>query len=413
MGRDVIVLGAGIVGISLALQLQRRGRDVVLVDRQGPGEGTSFGNAGLIQREAVFPHAFPRDMSQLMRIARNRSIDAVYQPMAMPALASPLLQYWRNSHPDRYERAVMGHAALIMTCIDEHMALAQEAKATDLLRPIGYHAMHATQAGLDAAAAKAEAAHQRFGVNYALLDGAALSAAEPHLLAEKAGAVHWTDPLSVSDPHGLSVAYANLFVAGGGSLAIGDATTLERHGGGWRVQTDAGPVEAAEAVVALGAFSTTVTQRFGYAPPLFGKRGYHMHYRLRGNAVLNRPMLDSDTGFMLAPMRNGIRLTTGAEFARRDAPPSPVQLERAEPVARTLLPLADRVDEAAWMGVRPAMPDMLPVLGPAPGHSGLWYCFGHAHQGLTLGPSTGRLVAEMMTGETPFLDPLPYRPERF
>jgi D-amino-acid dehydrogenase len=172
-------------------------------------------------------------------------------------------------------------------------------------------------------------------------------------------------------------------------------------------------VEAAEVVVALGAASGRVTAPLGYAPPLFGKRGYHMHYGLRGNAVLHRPVLDTDSGFLLAPMRAGIRLTTGAEFAHAEAAPSPVQLERAEPVARGLLPLAERLDGAPWMGVRPCTPDMLPIIGRMPGRTNAWCAFGHAHQGLTLGPTTGRLLAEMMTGEAPFVSPEPYQPARF
>jgi D-amino-acid dehydrogenase len=413
MQPDVIVLGAGIVGVSVALHLRRRGRDVVLVDRQGPGEGTSFGNAGLIQREAVFPHPFPQAVSELLRIARNQSIDAVYHPLALPGIVSPLLRYWLNSHPERYVHAILGQSRLLATCIDEHLVLAREAEATHLLRPIGYHQMYGNARKLEAALAQAEIARREYGVNYAALDGAALAEAEPALLAEKAGAVHWTDPLSVSDPHGLTVAYAKLFAELGGSMAIGDATQLQRGVNGWRIATDLGPMEAATAVVALGAASPKVTAPLGYAPPLFGKRGYHMHYGLAGNAVLHRPMLDSDSGFLLAPMRYGVRLTTGAEFARMDAPPTPVQLERAEPVARGLLPLAERVDTKPWMGVRPCTPDMLPIIGRAPGREDLWFAFGHAHQGLTLGPTTGRLIAEMMAGEKPFLDPQPYRPERF
>ncbi len=199
----------------------------------------------------------------------------------------------------------------------------------------------------------------------------------------------------------------------GGTLAIGDAATLRRDGHGWQVDTAGGPVTAEAAVVALGAGSTRVTQPLGYAPPLFGKRGYHRHFGLRGNAVLQRPMLDTDSGFMLAPMRSGVRLTTGAEFARPGAPSTPTQLARAEPVARRLLPLADAVEDTPWMGVRPCLPDMLPVIGKAPGHETLWCAFGHAHQGLTLGPTTGRLLAEMMFGDAPFLDPAPYRADRF
>jgi D-amino-acid dehydrogenase len=281
-----------------------------------------------------------------------------------------------------------------------------------LLRPIGWMRLY-SRPQMEDALAQAEQARREYAVNFVALDGKALAAAEPHLLVERAGAIHWTDPLAVSDPHALTLAYAGLFTREGGSIAVGDATTLERAGAGWRVRTAEGAVEAAEAVIALGAASAEVTRRFGYAPPLFGKRGYHMHYRLRGNAVLNHPILDTESGFLLAPMRAGIRLTTGAEFARTDAAPTPVQLERAEPVARGLLPLADRVDAEPWMGVRPCTPDMLPIIGRLPGQQGAWCAFGHAHQGLTLGPTTGRLLAEMMSGTTPCISPEPYRPERF
>jgi D-amino-acid dehydrogenase len=413
VANTALVLGAGMVGVSVALHLRRRGWDVVLVDRQGPGEGASFGNGGLIQREAVYPHPFPRALGELRRIARNRAVDVAYHPLALPRAAAPLLRYWWHSAPERYARAVLGQSRLVATCLEEHMALAREAEATDLLRPIGWLQIYGTAAGLERAVSTAAAAQREFGVNYVALDGLALARAEPHLLAEKLGAIHWTDPYSVSDPHALTLAYARLFAREGGVIATGDARRLQRINPGWRVRTADGPIEAAQVVVALGAASTEVTRPFGYAPPLFGKRGYHMHYSLRGNAVLNRPMVDADTGFGLMPMRRGIRLTTGVEFARTNAPPSPVQLERAEPVARALLPLDRRVDAVPWMGVRPALPDMLPVIGRAPTDAGLWCAFGHAHQGLTLGPSTGRLVAEMMSGEPTFLDPEPYGPGRF
>ncbi|GGC54469.1 D-amino-acid dehydrogenase [Siccirubricoccus deserti] len=413
MPRSAIVLGAGMVGVSVALHLRRRGYDVVLVDRQGPGEGASFGNGGLIQREAVHPHPFPRAVAELLRIARNRAIDVYYHPLALPGFASPLLRYWWHSEPARYLRTAEAYARLIVTCIDEHLAIARGTDAMDLLRPIGWMRLFSDPRMLEETLARAEVARREHGVNFAALDGAGLAAAEPHLLVSRAGAIHWTDPLSVSDPHALTLSYARLFTEAGGSLAIGDATSLQPAGAGWRVQTSAGPVGAAEVVIALGAASARVTVPLGYAPPLFGKRGYHMHYGLRGNAVLHRPVLDTDSGFLLAPMRAGVRLTTGAEFAHAEAPPSPIQLERAEPVARGLLPLMDRLDNAPWMGVRPCTPDMLPIIGRMPGRNGAWCAFGHAHQGLTLGPTTGRLLAELMTGETPFVSPEPYQPARF
>ncbi len=158
---------------------------------------------------------------------------------------------------------------------------------------------------------------------------------------------------------------------------------------------------------------TCLTKALGYDLPLAVKRGYHMHYRAAGEARLNHPLLDTERGYFLAPMRQGIRLTTGAEFARRDAIKTPVQLGRAEPIARDLFPLAERLDTEPWMGARPCTPDMLPIIGKAPRHANLWFAFGHAHHGLTLGPVTGRLLAEMITGEAAFVDPAPYSPERF
>jgi D-amino-acid dehydrogenase len=151
----------------------------------------------------------------------------------------------------------------------------------------------------------------------------------------------------------------------------------------------------------------------GIRLPLGIKRGYHRHFRANGNAALARPVLDADNGYCLAPMEQGIRLTTGAEFAARDAPPTPVQLDRVLPAARELFALGDPVEATPWMGSRPCFADSRPVIGRATGQSGLWLAFGHGHWGLTLAAATGRLVAELMTDASPFIDPTPFRAERF
>jgi D-amino-acid dehydrogenase len=407
---DVIVLGGGIVGVSIAIHLQMRGRRTVLLDRQGPGEATSFGNAGLIQREAVYPHLFPRNLVDLLRYAGNRTPDAYYHPSMLPRLMRPFLGYWYHSAPERYAAIARKYARLIVHCVDDHMALANAAEARHLLRPGGWTMAHETPASLAAAVATAESGRQEFGVEYRALDATTLAREEPHLRGGLAGGLQWTQPVAVIDPHALTLAYTALFERLGGRVRVGDARTLARAGAGW----SAGTVTAREAVVALGAWSTVVTKPFGYDPPIFVKRGYHMHYKPDGNAGLNHAVFDVANGYMLAPMRRGIRLTTGAEFAHRDARPTPVQLSRVEPSARRLMPaLGRRLDPDPWVGARPCTPDMLPIIGPAPGQPGLWYGFGHGHQGLTLGPTTGRLLAAMMTGEAPFTDPADYRPERF
>ena len=413
MRSDAVVLGAGIIGICVALHLQKRGRAVVLVDRRGAAEETSFGNAGLIQREGVYPYGFPHDFGALLRYGLNRTIDAHYHPSALPRLAPFLWKYWQHSRPARHAEVARRYSKLIEHCVSEHRVLAEESEATGFLRPGGWMKVFRTARERDRRFAEAERWQREFGIAHRALDARTLQEMEPHVAPVLVGALHWTDPVAVDDPQGLALAYLKAFQRLGGKFVQGNATTLEAESGGWRVRTAHGPINAAAAVVALGPWADVLTRALGYDLPLAVKRGYHMHYRAAGEARLNLPMLDTERGYFLAPMRRGIRLTTGAEFARRDAMRTPVQLGRAEPIARDLFPLAERLDTEAWMGARPCTPDMLPVIGRAPRHPNLWFAFGHAHHGLTLGAVTGRLVAEMVTGEAPFVDPAPYSAERF
>ena len=408
MNCDIVVLGAGMVGICAAVHLQKRGRAVVLVDRRGAAEETSYGNAGLIQREGVYPYGFPHDFGALLRYGFNRTIDAYYHPSALPRLAPFLWQYWKHSRPARHAEVARQYAPLIEQSVPEHDALAAEAGAQALIRRTGWIKAFRTERERDKRFAEAQRWQREFGISWRALDASALRQMEPHVAPVLSGGIHWTDPTSASDPQGLALAYLRLFERLGGRFLQEDAARLHEDAGRWRLPG----VQAGAALIALGPWADTVTRRLGYRLPLAVKRGYHMHYRAAGEARLNHPLLDTERGYFLAPMRRGIRLTTGAEFALRDAMKTPVQLGRAEPIARELFPLAERLDAEPWMGSRPCTPDMLPVIGEAPRHRGLWFAFGHAHHGFTLGPVTGRLVAELIVGERPFVDPAPFAPGR-
>src|SRR5450755_2009461 len=411
---DVLVLGAGMVGVGAALHLQQRGRDVILVDRHElAGEETSFGNSGLIECASVFPYMFPRDFGQILQFALGRAPQVRYQISSLPHFLPWLVRYFLASSPERTLHSAMAELPLIRRSLIEHEALIAEAGVPELLRRIGWIKMFRSEASFGNAVRDFERAGQH-GVQGEVLDSKAIAQREPHLSGEFAGAIHFTEPGFVLDPGGLAKAYAALFQRNGGRFVVADAQTLEQEAGGrWQVATSDGKVSGREAVVALGPWSDLVFGRLGYSIPLNVKRGYHLHLAPRGNAVLNRPVLDSDLGYVLAPMNRGIRLATGVEFARRDSPPTPIQLQAALPRAHALFPLGEPVDAKPWMGARPCLPDMLPVIGRAPRHAGLWFDFGHHHHGLTLGPATGRLLAEMMTGETPFADPTPFAVERF
>ena len=409
---DAIVLGAGIVGVSVALHLAKRGLAVALLDRGDPGQGTSYGNAGIIEGNTLFPAKFPAGFGRLLRIALKRAPEANYHVTFLARVAPWLLAFRRNSTPERLVETMEAMRPLFSRSVGEHAALMAESDAKRYLRRNGWLKLYRSDAGL-AGTARERAIAAELGIPLRVLDREEARALEPSLAPVFRHAVFWEQAASVSNPLAVTRAYAARFKALGGVILRGDAMRLHQSAGRWRVETAEGPVDAEATVVALGPWAPDLLQPLGIRLPLGIKRGYHRHFRPRGNAGLARPVLDAETGYCLAPMEQGIRLTTGAEFAARDAVPTPVQFTRVMPAATGLFPLGDPVEERPWMGARPCFADSRPVIGRAPGQGGLWLAYGHGHSGLTLGPVTGRLIAEMMTGETPFCDPAPYRAERF
>jgi D-amino-acid dehydrogenase len=409
---DAIVLGAGIVGVSVALHLAKRGLAVALLDRGDPGQGTSYGNAGIIEGNTLFPAKFPAGLGALLRIALKRAPEADYHVAFLARVAPWLLAFRRNSAPERLVETMQAMRPLFSRSVGEHAALMAESDAERYLRRTGWLKLYRSDAGF-AGTARERAIAAELGISLRVLDADAARALEPSLAPVFRHAVFWEQAASVSNPLAVTRAYAARFKALGGVILNGDAMRLHQSAGRWRIDTAEGPVDAEAAVVALGPWAPDLLEPLGIRLPLGIKRGYHRHFRPRGNAGLTRPVLDAENGYCLAPMEQGIRLTTGAEFAARDAAPTPVQFAPIMPAATGLFPLGDPVEARPWMGARPCFADSRPVIGRAPGQGGLWLACGHGHSGLTLGPVTGRLIAEMITGETPFCDPTPYRAERF
>src|SRR5262245_17240930 len=333
---DVIVFGAGMVGVSTALNLQKRGRAVAVVERRGAGEETSYGNTGIIQREGVVPYPFPRQIGLMAQYALNLRTDANLHWRALPTMAPWLYRYWAASTPARLAATARAARPLIERCILEHEALMADAGIVGMLRRTGYLRFYRLPAALRAEIVKDEAWRKTYGISYEVINGRKLAELEPHLRGGDAGGVWMPQPVSVGDPGGVTKAYARLFTDRGGRLLAGDARTLTPSRGGWQVSTSEGPIAAAAVVAALGPWSMDLLAPLGYRMPLGIKRGYHMHFKAQGNAALNRPVIDVQYGYALTPMVKGIRLTTGAEFALRDAPPSPLQLEKVEPLAREI-----------------------------------------------------------------------------
>lgn len=408
--KQTIILGAGMAGIGAGLQLLKRGVEVTIVDQNEPGRETSYGNAGLIQTEAVEPYALPREIGKLFMIATGISNDVYYEIADLPSHTRALIRYWWHSAASRHGAISRAYASIISRATAEHAPFIAEAGAEELVARDGFRTFYRNGREFEKGIAEAKRLFDAYGLGSHVMSGRELMEAEPHMRISGAGAIHWSDTWAVKDPGSLVAAYADLFSKLGGRIVRGDARSLAPSGSGWTVRTVDGPVEAEAVVVALGPWSPALLKPFGYDIEMVRKRGYHMHYRCE--TPLNVPLMDEENGYVLAPMLKGMRITTGAELTKEASLAAPVQLRRAHKAANEIIPLGSPVENAPWSGTRPCMPDMLPVIGEAPKHKGLWFHFGHGHQGFTLGPATGRMLAELMMGEAPFTDATPFRPAR-
>ncbi|GAA5188912.1 FAD-dependent oxidoreductase [Ferrimonas gelatinilytica] len=413
MSKKMVVLGAGIVGVSIAWHLQKAGYQVTLIDRKEPGNETSFGNAGLIQREAIRPYPFPRNLSKILKMIPNQQIDIRYQFAEVVTKAAPLFQYWHHSESGRHEAISSEYATLIDRCVDAHEEMIQLSQAERFISKRGYLEIYRTKQVFEQRCKELEGSLDGTGVEYNLLNGDELKEVEPAIKTPMAGGVHWKQVWSAQTPHDLVNAYFEHFVSLGGKFVQAEIQSLQRRSEGWAVQLADEELLFDQAVVALGPWAAQWVKPLGLQVPLFFKKGYHIHFADTGESQLKYPLVDAEVGYVMAPMPQGVRLCSGAYLAGLEAANRFDQLTQAEQQARSILDMGSTVDAEPWSGARPCLPDMKPIIGPAPGQKGLWLAIGHGHQGFTLGPITGRLIAQMIEGKETEINMTPFRANRF
>ena len=413
MRYDVIVIGAGMVGTSIAWHLQKNNSKVLMLDRKLPGLETSYGNAGLIQREAIHIHPFPRQITEMFRVLPNQGTDIRYRVPAILRYHQALLQYWKYSSPASVKQIESEWQTLIAHCTSEHQKMIEASGADELITRDGWLQLHRSAETLKAAADTAILDRQQ-GVEHKVLSLKELKALEPNANFDGfVGAIHWLNSWQVSNPSYLVKAYAKSFEEMNGTILERDVTDIQPENDGWKVTTTSDTYYSDKLVIAAGPWSNELIKPLGYDLPLFPMRGYHQHFKLHDKNTIHHSMFDMDKGFVMGPMQQGIRITTGAEMTTMNAPKNFGQLNTVLKLARKILPLEDAVESEAWAGSRPCMPDMKPVIGPAGNHENLWFAFGHSHQGFTLGPITGRLVEELIHDKPLTVDVEPFNAQRF
>jgi D-amino-acid dehydrogenase len=412
MPRQVVVIGAGIVGVSAALWLQRSGCSVILVDKAGPGEGASFGNGGVLASCAVAPVTGPALPLSIPGMLLERDSPLFVNWRYLPKAAPWLLRYLRTCSAAETRRIAAALLPIIGNSLEEHQALARGTAAERWL-----HASDYTYAYRDRSAYAAESftweIRRELGFVGEELGPEALRQAEPLLGPAFRFGIRFRNHGYVSDPGRYVKALADAVERGGGRTVKAEVTGILLEGGRAAGVIAGGDRMAADSVVlAAGAWSGALARRLGVVVPLESERGYHLEL-VEPSAMPRGPVMIAAGKFVVTPMEGRIRLAGLLEFGGLAAPPNPRAYAHLERLAKAAMPQLTWRETRAWMGHRPAPADSIPVIGPVPGAEGVFMGFGHHHVGLTGGPKTGRILADLIAGRHPNIDLAPYRPDRF
>jgi D-amino-acid dehydrogenase len=407
---DVAVLGAGIVGVSAAYAARQRGLSVVLVDRREPGSETSYGNAGILSSGSISPLNNPALWRALPKYLTNQH-PALRWNMGW-AIRNPdwVIRFLANATNSRLRPRATALHGLIGASLKLHREWIVKAGAGQRIRETGW--LKAWRSDAVASAKREQALLSEYGIESRLLDRQDISALEPSIVpVYKVGLLH-TQTASVDSPGAVVKAYANMLAGSGGEIRQSEIKAIVPDGEGWRVVLTDGAISARHVVIALGPWSSDILRPLGYRVPLAFERGYHREFKPNPARTLQRPIHDADGSFLMTPMEQGIRVTSGVELTYRDAPSSFAQIDAVVPLARGVVEFGDAVGET-WRGARPTLPDSLPMIGPAPRHPGLWLAFGNQHIGFTTGPATGAAIAAMIGGAPPLFDVTAFAPGRY
>ncbi|MFT5219837.1 MAG: D-amino-acid dehydrogenase [Planctomycetota bacterium] len=412
MSETITILGAGMVGISCARELQQRGFDVTLIDRRGPGEETSSGNAGLLSYSNITPIASPALLPRLHRLILNRELDFRLHYPHLPRLLPWLVRFLARCNRQTYLRDGEAMAAITFASIELHLRWIEECNAQSLLLRNGGLKLYREQRSFDEDSLEREL-FDLCGVKYTLLERAQISDYEPDLNDIFAKAVFIDETPSVKNPQKLCKAYAENFLQHGGRFVQKEVKHLDYREGSWQLHSDQGSESLNKVVLCMGAWTGPMLKQLSYANPMAIERGYHSIFAAAEGRVLNRPIFDVDASHVIAPMDMGLRVSSGSNLVHGETDPDYRQINQVRSRLGEAFPMGAELSAQPWMGRRPTLPDTLPMIGAAPRHKDLWLAFGHSHMGFTMGPISGHLIANDITGAAQPFSIDPYRPQRY
>lgn len=410
--RTVAVVGAGVIGAAIALELQRRGLQVTLIDKGEPGRGTSYGNMASIALDFAAGSG-PNTWRKIPRWLLDPEGPVWLRPAYALKMAPWFLRFIAAGRPSRLRDIEDAGMSLSNPALADFRAMLDTISAPELMTDEGCLAIYETEAEFTGDRGHIDFM-RRYGFDFDVLEGAAIRDLEPSLSPSIAKAVLLPDNKTIRDPYRLVVKLAAAARERGATFVSGAVRTVEKNADGTSVVLlENGERVAADFVVlAAGVHTRFLAEKLGEPIPLETERGYHTQIMQPG-VSMRYSVIWPHRAFMITPTAGGIRVGGNVELAGLDAAPDFRRARVLVRHAQRAVPGLEVKDASEWMGHRPALPDTIPIISPSSKMQGVWYATGHGHLGLTYSATTARLIADMVTGAKPAVDMTPFRIDRY
>jgi D-amino-acid dehydrogenase len=411
--KNVTVIGAGIVGIATAAYLQREGFAVTVIDERPPGEGCSFGNAGILSPSACVPIAEPGMLWKVPGYLGDPLGPLAVRPGYFPAALPWFIRFLLAGRRKRVVANSRAMAALYAKCLDAYQPLVGDAGEPGIITQSGALLVSKEKGKSEMRSGLANDLRDAAGIKAEALGPEELCQLDPALSPDFKGGILFPNTAHSLNSFRLVQLLAARVTQNGGQILRRRVTGFV-HGmeGPTALRTEEGDLAVDRLVIAAGAWSRGLAAQLGTEVPLEAERGYHVTLPNPGIAP-RLPVSYSGRGFYATPMESGLRFAGTAEFAGIDAPPDYRRAKVLLRLGQDMYPALKTEDAREWMGCRPSFPDSLPVIDRSPRFAKVHFAFGHSHWGLMGAAITGRLISQLVAGKLPEIDLAPYRATRF
>lgn len=412
MGVHCVVIGAGIIGASCAWHLQRRGLQVTLIDHEQPDQSCSSGNASCLSTSSVIPFSYPGMIRKIPRWMLDPLGPMSIRLLDFPAMMPWFWRFWRCSNMQQVEAIAEAQARLMHLAFSDYDEILKATNSSHLKHAKGAIHVYDTEKEYRQDQWQTDL-RARLGFEAYRLSSSEVKSLVPCLKLGKGVAVMMPGWHHLSDPGKVTARIAEHGFQNGVNRVQDRVTAVSANEAGVRLKTESGrQINADSLVVAAGAWSNIIAGQLDHSVPMIAKRGYHSMISNPG-IQLEYPVMSLSKVFVMTPLASGIRVAGTAEFAALDAKPDYRRARMLLKHASLYLDGLKTEDVTEWMGQRPMMSDSKPVISVSPRHRNVFYAFGHGHYGLTQGPTTGRIIADMVLGKEPSIDIEPFRFDRF